>query len=566
MCALRSPVDVLSEVRVDDHSLQPFVPLRDSLEWELAQLHWSRAGLGSFVRNEVPFLINNSGRLSEHAAALLYQACLASRRTEGRFVAVEVGAGLGLFARYLLDAFKAICDQERRPFYERLLLVVTDRSPRTVEQWREVGLFSAHRDRVLLATCDARNPSSLTPLDPASAPPFDLADLMAVYANYVLDVLPAAIVRRAGDGIEELYVRTVISPDADLLAQHTTLTREHIGALARSERAEDRARLLPLTGLLDLEAEFREVAPAARAAAVEAFTLDPGADRLAVNFGAIEALRAWIPRLAGTGFVLVNDYGISVPVADGKSLAGTVVPQRFGPTMALGLSFPLIERALRADGTLVEAGPGDEHRAVHSRLLTRGPIADVQATFHSRFSHEVDRHLDVPLEDARGHAAAGRKTEALNSYRLALDRNPRDWRLIGEIAELVGLQLLDYAAGAELARGAIEINPWFSPWLFNVLGDCLFCLRRFDEAHEAYLGAARLDPDDARANLNLAYTLAQRGEVAEALQMIARGLAGDAAGMLRTRLLDKQAQLLSTLTARFTADRERTQARLERLR
>ena len=250
MCAARSPADVLSEVRADDRSLQPFVPLRDSLEWELAQLHWSRAGLGSFVRDEVPFLINNSGRLSEHAAALLYQACLASRRTEGRFVAVEIGAGLGLFARYLLDAFKAICEQEARPFYQRLLLVVTDRSRRTVAQWRDVGLFEAHRDRVLLATCDAQNPSSLLPLDLASAPPFDLADVMAVYANYVLDVLPAAIVRRAGDRIEELHVRTVISPDADLLAQQTTLTREQIGALARSELVEDRARLLPLIGLL----------------------------------------------------------------------------------------------------------------------------------------------------------------------------------------------------------------------------------------------------------------------------------------------------------------------------
>src|SRR5215218_1115572 len=100
MATARAAAEVLADVRIDDHQLQGFVPWRDGIEWRLSALHWSRAGLAAFLRNEVPFVVNNSGRLSEDAAALLYQACLTSARPEGRILVVEVGAGLGLFARY----------------------------------------------------------------------------------------------------------------------------------------------------------------------------------------------------------------------------------------------------------------------------------------------------------------------------------------------------------------------------------------------------------------------------------------------------------------------------------
>jgi cytochrome c-type biogenesis protein CcmH/NrfG len=42
--------------------------------------------------------------------------------------------------------------------------------------------------------------------------------------------------------------------------------------------------------------------------------------------------------------------------------------------------------------------------------------------------------------------------------------------------------------------------------MWNILGVVLYCLERFDEAHEAYLQAERIDPDDGRTNLNLGYT------------------------------------------------------------
>ena len=97
-----------------------------------------------------------------------------------------------------------------------------------------------------------------------------------------------------------------------------------------------------------------------------------------------------------------------------------------------------------------------------------------------------------------------------------------------------------------------------------MLGDCLFCLERFDDAHEAYVQAGRIDAHDSRMHLNLAYTLAQRGDLAAALQAVARGLGHDTRGFYRNRLLEKQQQILIASSTRWLAEQERLAHRAAR--
>ena len=104
---------------------------------------------------------------------------------------------------------------------------------------------------------------------------------------------------------------------------------------------------------------------------------------------------------------------------------------------------------------------------------------------------------------------------------------------------------------------AVEVNPWYSSWLWNVLGDCLFCLERYDAAHEAYLQAQRIHPRDARTSLNLSYTLYQFGSLPEALNAVAVALAEDVAGQYRETLLQKLQQILVAIAARRLAERDR---------
>ncbi len=557
-----SLLDALRNVTTEPTEIEDFRPLGECLEWRLADIYWHQAGVIPFVRNDVPYLVNNTGRLSENAAALVFNAFDEMRPSlPERLTILELGAGTGLYARYFLDAFSALCREARSDFYDRLTFVVTDRFERTITGWEQTGLFTDHEGHVALRICDAAAPGELTMPGGGAAPPLDAPQVL--FCNYVLDILPSRIVRRTTAGLEELYVRTHLAGGAVALKLAGLASLDEARALAASGRSDDLARLLPLLPQLELETDFRPWTPAAGADEALAAAIS-GDDRVIVSGKALECLDKILDLLHESGFILVNDYG---PVRF-EDVANHLGVQRFGGSVALGLNFPLLEQVLVERGLSVLAPEGDAERRVHTRLIARRVGERTGEVLKSRFRLENDRYRDAPLEEARRHVAAGRMNEALAAYRVVVERNPRDWQMLGEAAEYAGLQLRDYAAGLEIVRAALERNPWCSAWLWNVLGDCLFCREKIDEAHEAFLQAQRIDPDDPRTNLNLAYTFAARGSPDEALTAIARGLAQDgrAGGAYRARLLEKQAQVLAILSERATAERERLVKRAERFR
>lgn len=550
--------EILGRVRPRTTEIEGYRPLRSSLEWELSRLHWEQSGLLSFVDNEVPYLINNTGRLSESAAALLFANLRESPGGDAPIRILELGAGTGLFARYFLDAFETICEQEGHSFYDRLTYLVSDNSPRTAAQWTERQLFADHVGHVIVGTCDGGDVATFRS---AAGELVAVGRLRAVFCNYVLDVLPAAVVRPGTSGCEELCVRTHLVDDPSVIGQYTELTIAAIRALAASDRREDRARLVPLATLFELETAFLPAA-SPPPGSEEAIAFAPGASRVVLNFGALACVDDCLGRLVDDGFVLINDYGATTTVETTEQSA----TQRFGPTVALGLNFPLLENHVRRRGAVVMVPDGDEDRALHTRLVARRELPRTGESLRNRFSREADRYFEVALEEARQSVGAGRHEEALSRYKEALSRAPRDWQVVGEAAEFVGLRLRDHESGIELARAALALNPWYSAWLWNVLGDCLFCLGRTADAHEAYLQALRIHPTDARTSLNLAYTLLQRGAFAEALASIATGLANDAGGLYRLRLLEKQEQILSSLGLRVRTEQERLADRIARFR
>ncbi len=554
----RTPQEVLSGVQVASCVLQEFRPLTQSIEWELGHLHWARAGLFTFAENEVPFVVNNSGRLSEDAAALLFHNCVEAS-PQGPIHVLELGAGCGLFARYFLQAFNQLCEQEGRDFHRRLVYFVTDGSERTLAQWRERGIFDEFGAQAVAARCDATRLQEIELPDGGRRP---LPELHAVFCNYVLDVLPASVVRRrAGGPVQELHVRTRLTEDKELLQRTTRLAPAEIKALLASQDPAQRALLLPLSNLFEYEVDFFPASGELPAIVEEALDMAPPADRLLVNHGAFQALRALQRRLSPMGFVLVNDYGASTPEAAAESAA----PQRFGRTSAIGLNFPLLGQLFEREGWRVAVAPGDDTRAIHARLLVRDTAPRTVSAFVNRFSADAQQFFESPSKDARDHIKAGRQDAALESYRLAIARNARDWRLLGEVAEFVGLQLRDFESGIALARSALELNPWLSSWLWNILGDCVYCLERYDEAHDAYEQARRIDPRDPRTQLNLAYVWQQFADPVQALSAVAQGLAHDETGSYAARLLDKQQHILAQMNARRVGERQRALERTARL-
>jgi hypothetical protein len=555
--ATPDPIAALGKVRSSNRCLQEFVPLWESLEWELSVHHWNRAGLLPFIEDDVPFLINNSGRLSEHAASLLFAHC-EGNPPGGPIEILELGAGTGLFARYFLDAFEAICEQEHRDYYQRLVYYVSDQSPRTVEQWRERGQFEDHGpDRVRIGCVDALEPSRFrTP----GEQPIGLRNLQGIFCNYILDVLPATVIRKGANGVEELRIRTHLTEDDALLAQYTRQSPKEVAELARSGDGQKRAELSPLISLLEFETSFVPLSETVSYCR-EALAHAGGNDRIVLNHGALRCLDACRAVLEDGGFVLINDYG---PVSDDQ-LEGHSASQRFGPTSALGLNFLLLERHFSANGIVVEKPCNDADRPIHARLWMPQPRESTIQAFHNRFGPDGYDFFEQPLDEARRHVEGGRKNEALDCYRIALTRSPTDWQVAGEIAEFVGLHLRDYSAGRTLVCAAIDRNPWYSPWLWNVLGDLLFLDGSFADAHQAYLQALRIHPRDARGNLNIAFTYFEFGDYQKALEAVAVSLAADVRGIYRANLLEKQQQILGALSGRFLGEQERLIRRAQRM-
>src|SRR5207244_743617 len=107
---------------------------------------------------------------------------------------LELGIGVGLFARYFLDWFRALCDREAKDYYDRLCYVAADRSPRMLRDAARAGVFVGHPGRYRLRVIDALNPAPGLFAD-ADVRECGARPLRAVFLNYLLDCLPACVVR-----------------------------------------------------------------------------------------------------------------------------------------------------------------------------------------------------------------------------------------------------------------------------------------------------------------------------------------------------------------------------------
>lgn len=552
-----NPLQTLREVNLRNRVVQDFRPLYESLEWMLSELHWQTYGLSSFVSNEVPYTVNNSGAHSSHAAATVLENCCESV-PGGEIAVLELGAGSGLFARSFLDEFRRLCHDRQAPYFERLTYYVSDASQRTVDQWLASGQFREFDQRVVTGVCEALQPGIVRT---TTGKTIRLADVRVVFANYLLDSLPASIVRMGASGPEELYIRSQIRADNVQLQQHVRLTPEEIRELVESDDPSARVRLIRLAHLFDFDSEFRPALPPPPFMD-EALAFGYNLDRVILNHGAIRCLEGSYDLLAPGGFVCFCDYG----VVRHEQAATHAVTQRFGPSTAIGVNFPLVGHHFALKGCTVVAPEDDELLPVHPRLLLQRPSPETQRVFLEMFSGASYRALEEPLDKARQHIEAGRIDRAKEEYEYALSHFPRDWRVLGEVAEFVIRETSDYPAGEKLARAALGLNPWHSTWLLNILGDALFCLDRFAEAHQVYLRARALNPTDVRTNLNLAYTHLRFGEHQESLEAIAIALAHDRSGQYRERLLQKQQQVLQAAAEQWVGEMEWMNRRLTRLR
>src|SRR5271170_5061837 len=126
---------ILAKAQSGRAVIQDFVPLAESLEWQLGQEYLRQRGNKAFLSDAspVPFVINNDGTLSVNAAEIFFASLLDAEQhgpLEEELFVLELGIGVGLFARYFLDTFRDLCQKQNKDFYDRLCYIAADRSER----------------------------------------------------------------------------------------------------------------------------------------------------------------------------------------------------------------------------------------------------------------------------------------------------------------------------------------------------------------------------------------------------------------------------------------------------
>ncbi|MGH8003257.1 MAG: tetratricopeptide repeat protein, partial [Limisphaerales bacterium] len=367
----------------------------------------------------------------------------------------------------------------------------------------------------------------------------------AIFFNYLLDCLPAAVLKVEESEMSQLHVQTCLARGVGL-QEYTTLSASELARRAESSDWSEETDLLKLYPLFVLNYDYRPVEP--NNIPYGTFVIHQVGTNghcSLHNYGAIRCLEQALGLLQDGGFVLFNDYD---DTSFDDSFQG-YRHQRFGGSSAIGLNLPLMQSYFEGKEGCQWIGPLGRPRGLCTRMLGRCLAPETITRFQERFSKAFYDWLYAPIGAARNLASEGHCEAARSAFCDALARQSNNWALMSEIADFLTFTMADYPAGFEMAKAGLELNP-VSPELWNTLGDCLFYLGREEEAHTAFLRARELSPTDVRTRYNLSFTFQLQNDEAAALQAIAEGLALDKTGGYRERLLQKQSDILNQIEHR----------------
>jgi tetratricopeptide (TPR) repeat protein len=536
--------------------VQDYCPLPQSVEWHLGQRYLREHGSQAFLHDAapVPYVVNNDGALSLRAAQVLFQS-LQEAEAEGNLEegiqVLELGIGVGLFVRLFLDAFHDLCRGQGKDYYGRLCYVAGDYAGRMLLDAGRHGAFANHPGRYGLRVVDALRPGD--GLGQGLAPGQVPGPFWAVFLNYLLDCLPATVLQIHEGGVQELCVRTCLARGVDP-AELGGLDLDDLPRRARSDELEDRREVFAALHLFTSDYDYRPVN--AETVPLSDFTVryarSAGARQVVHSYGALRCLECLLGLLHPQGFILLNDYGqTQAGEADGFE------HQRFSGSTFVGLNFPLLRAYFTEAGKHQWAEPPEEEGSIHARLLGHRLAAQTVQEFQEVFGKAAHEATQAPAQLARALAANGRLEAAASAYQRALEAQPLNWLLLGEVARFLTFGLQAPAAGLRVACAALALNPCCSAELWNTLGDALFALGRAGEARHAFERALRVNPNDAQAHYNLSFVHLQEKDCPRALEAVARGLARDAAGQYREGLLQKQSEILGHLAARHRREMQR---------
>lgn len=289
-----------------------------------------------FFTQNIPFSSRNGPVFGRQVADLA--ASIAQSSGGGPYHIYEFGAGLGLLAKYVLDALKS----HYPAVYADTVLHLTDGSPETIRALAQASFFKPHRAHLRFQVME------LAHLDIATAEP-----ALLCYSAYLLDSLDARHVRYSNGVLSEVMIQTSLTSDP--MIQDTTvfpptrLSEAEIVALFQDLGAPKARHLAPqLVTVID---ETTRAIPIDQLphwtpdekADIRAFIQSLPGSRRNLQFNYIPQLRdhfIQIQRhLRPDGLILVSDFGLSDTV---MAPAISQLTARYGTTMFYSVCFPYL--------------------------------------------------------------------------------------------------------------------------------------------------------------------------------------------------------------------------------
>ncbi len=310
-------------------ALQPYCSHSESLRSQISNACWQQ-GRDVFFTQSIPFSVRNNLVFAQQLVDLFISVL--TQAPEPPYHVYEFGSGLGILGRFFLDILR----ESYPDIYAQTTLWMTDVSDTMLDILASVSFLAPHLEHLQFETLSV---TSFTLPHPA----------LLCYGVYVLDALPARMVKLDGGQLYEIMVQTDIAPDAHVLDTSVypprRLSHPEIEDLLLTPESP-RAVLLGPQLIRVLEETYCEVPikdlshwTAEEKSDLSEF-LEPHSSTFPWRFNYASQIRghltAAIQNLHPNGAYVVSDFGFSAPVETDISR----LTSRHGTTQFSTVCFP----------------------------------------------------------------------------------------------------------------------------------------------------------------------------------------------------------------------------------
>ncbi len=326
-------------------------------------------GVAIFFVDHVPFSLASCTWFSQGIMEILTQF-----GRDGRAInMVEIGSGLGLFARYLLDNVQA----KQPELYARLHLTLTDIEPESVAVMKTNPLYASHAAQL---TCDTQDIYT-----PKLHPNTNL-----LYMSYLIDSLESVTIQVCDGQPFVIEIQTTI-PDDTVLTLTTTFPPQVQDVPHMIQLLQDPTQISPAFArkLSDVISENYQKIPLEKSslsaderAVIAQFVAKSGyTDRVFnVPLGLTGVLQALYTQLADSGMVLIQDFGAQ----DGEAQSTLKdMISLYGGMMYLPVCFSYVEFV----ATKIGFGIWQQNKDHHDHFFLMGLLKNCESP---HYEYNVD--------------------------------------------------------------------------------------------------------------------------------------------------------------------------------